>query len=178
MALTPAAFFKKLDAYKERVPLETLEELLIELDLDEKDIDPYVQFDDERYQRNLMYEGSGFQALILCWKIGQRSPIHDHKGSSCGVRVLRGTATETVFKRGADGMLMAIRSRAMKEGDICGSQDADIHVVSNLEEYGEPLVTLHIYSPPLLRMNTYSLTDAAIREFEDPVYEFSCGAGI
>jgi cysteine dioxygenase len=147
------------------------------LDLSAEDVEPYTRFDDDRYRRNLMHEGSGFQALVLCWKPGQRSPIHDHRGSSCGVRVLRGVATETIFQRGRDGMLAASRSHQMATGEVCGSEDMDIHQVSNLSR-DEPLVTLHVYSPPLLRMGTYSLTDSVVREFEDPIYEFCHGAGI
>ena len=33
------------------------------------------------------------------------------------------------------------------------------------------LVTLHIYSPPLYRMNMYSLMDAKMQQFFDPVNE-------
>ena len=41
------------------------------------------------------------------------------------------------------------------------------------------LVTLHIYSPPLFRMNMFSLVDAKVVQFFDPVNEeFLSGAGI
>lgn len=43
---------------------------------------------------------------------------------------------------------------------------------------GQDLVTLHIYSPPLLVMGTYSLTDDRVGEFVPPVHEFTHGAGI
>ena len=45
----------------------------------------------------------------LCWRNGQRSPIHNHRGSNCGVKVLRGVATETTFARAANGMIYAVR---------------------------------------------------------------------
>ena len=45
---------------------------------------------------------------MLCWKNGQRSPIHDHTGSSCGVRVLRGTLTETLFELAPNGHVKAV----------------------------------------------------------------------
>ena len=44
-----------------------------------------------------------YQAWVMCWRNGQRSPIHDHKGSSCAVRVLRGTLTETLFAFAPNG---------------------------------------------------------------------------
>ena len=178
MSITLRDFLTRMDVHPERVPLDELTELLHELQVTMEDVKDVVVFNDTQYRRNLLHAGPGYQALILCWKNGQRSPIHDHTGSSCGVRVLQGTATETVYKRGANGMLMAVRTRELHEGEVCGSQDADIHQVSNFAEDGGPLVTLHVYSPPLLKMNTYSLTDATVTELEEPIYEFTHGAGI
>ena len=125
-----------------------------------------------------MHAGTGYQALILCWRKGQRSPIHDHTGSSCGVRVLEGTATETSFAQTPDGYVYATGSRELPPGAVCGSQDADIHQVSNLQPGDADLITLHVYSPPLLHMGMYSLTDTEVVDFFDPVVGFSDGAGI
>ncbi len=65
----------------------------------------------------------------------------------------------------------------MGVGESTALQDADIHQVSNLQAEGTDLVTLHIYSPPLLRMDTYSLTDATVGEFIPMIYEMH-GSGI
>ena len=114
---------------------------------------------------------------MLCWKNGQRSPIHDHTGSACVVRVLRGTLTETLFELVPSGHIKATFSRDFIEGSLMGSEDTDIHQVSNLQAANADLVTLHIYTPPLNRMNTFSLYDLS-HGFEvwDP--EFSDAAGI
>jgi cysteine dioxygenase len=171
-------FFKALGKHEQRVPLDELTTLITQLEVTSDDVADYIQFGKDTYRRNLLHEGPGYQALVLCWKNGQRSPIHDHRGSSCGVRVLRGVATETVFQRGRDGMLMATRTHVLRTGEVCGSEDADIHQVSNLQKDGSDLVTLHVYTPPLLKMSTYSLTDNVVREFEEPIYEFVHGSGI
>ena len=171
-------FLADLDKYGRRVPLDELTRAMEKLDISLDDIREYVEFDPKRYRRNLMYNGRGFQALILCWRNGQRSPIHDHVGSSCGVKVLKGVMTETIFDRGPNGMIVASRSRDLEEGVVCGSQDDDIHQVSNLQSGDEDLLTLHIYSPPLLSMNMYSLLDSQVQRFDDPVHELLHGAGI
>ena len=49
---------------------------------------------------------------------------------------------------------------------------------SNLQSANADLVTLHIYSPPLLVMGQYSLIDPTVHEFKDEVYAFTEGAGI
>lgn len=177
MTITLPQLLDRLDRHPQRVPLPELVALLRGLEIEIDDVAEHLRFGDDHYRRNLVHEGPGYHALILCWKAGQRSPIHDHRGSSCGVRVLSGVATETRYQRGPTGALMATRSHELCTGLVCGSEDADIHQMSNLQPQA-PLVTLHVYSPPLLRMGTYSLTDDAVRDWEDPVYAYTLGAGI
>ena len=177
-ALSLSAFLSALDTYAERVPLDELTAMLRRLDIGLEDVRPCVRFGDERYQRNLLRAGPAYHALILCWRNGQRSPIHDHRGSSCGVRVLQGTMTETVFQFSANGMIVPTTTSELVEGGVCGSQDSDMHQVSNLQPGDQDLVTLHVYSPPLHVMGTYSLTDGSVGEFADPIFEFCHGDGI
>lgn len=175
--MTLDEFFAELDQHDSRVPLRLLDERLRAVDIDPAEVQPFIKFSSDSYRRNLMRAGPAYHALILCWRPGQRSPIHDHRGSSCGVKVLRGTATETVFERTREGHVLAVRSRRLEAGYCCGTQDEDIHQLSNIEPEGD-LVTLHIYSPPLLVMGTYSLTSTKVGEFADRIYEFCEGAGI
>src|SRR6267154_1393374 len=99
MDCTLDQWFAELDQYPERIPLNILTQGLKRLRLEMASVKPFVQFSAERYRRNLMHAGPAYHALILCWRNGQQSPIHDHRASSCGVRVLKGTATETLFER-------------------------------------------------------------------------------
>lgn len=178
MSLTLPNFFAELDDCSKSVPLDLLTHHLAKLEISLDDIRKHLQFGVNTYKRNLIHEGPGYQALVLCWRSGQRSPIHDHRGSNCGVRVLSGVATETFFEQTEDGWIYATGSRDLGESQVFGSQDTDIHQVSNLRPRGENLVTLHVYSPALLVMGTYSLTDATRGQFTDPVYAFVDGAGI
>ena len=178
MSITLDEFLCEMDTHVDAVDLDHLTSRLKLLDLDPDQISEYTQFSDDRYQRNLLHAGPNYHALILCWKNGQRSPIHDHRGSACGVRVLRGVATETIFKRDAEGMLQPDTSSELSSGGVIGSFDSDIHEVSNLQPGDADLVTLHVYSPPLLVMGTYTLTDSVRKEFVDPIHEFAAGAGI
>ena len=168
---------QELDAWRERIPLPELLRAVGALDIAPDDIGPFVAFGDQTYRRNIVHTGPAYQALLLCWRHGQRSPIHDHSGSSCALRVVQGTALETLFARAANRMIYAVSSREMKPGFVCASQDDDIHQVSNLADAGGDLITLHIYSPPLLRMGTYSLFDASVTSFLDPVFESVLGDG-
>jgi DMSO/TMAO reductase YedYZ molybdopterin-dependent catalytic subunit len=153
------ALFEYLDGLDGRAPLKSLTDLLRRLDLSCADLADLLRFSDRDYQRNLVRAGRWYHLWVLCWKNGQRSPIHDHAGSSCGVRVLRGTATVTSFTFAPNGHVKALGSQDLAPGSVVGNQDTDLHQVSNLQAGDADLVTLHVYSPPLLRMGTYSLTD-------------------
>jgi cysteine dioxygenase len=166
-----------LDNLEDRVDLP---DLLIELNglqVDWDAIADYVCFSERGYARNLVRAGEWYHLLVLCWKNGQRSPIHDHAGSSCGVRVLRGTMTETRCEFAANGHVKAVGSCDYAAGSVVGSQDFDLHQISNLQAGEADLVTLHVYSPPLLRMGTYSMLDQSRGE-ELMLMEFCDAAGI
>ena len=166
-----------LDGLQQRAPLP---ELVAELSALEAGCDAFREhliFSERQYARNLVSKGPWYHLLVLCWKNGQRSPIHDHTGSSCGVRVLRGVMTETTFGFAANGHVKALGSRELAAGGVCASQDSDMHQVSNLQAGDADLVTLHVYTPPLLWMGTYTMYDTS-RGREPMLVEFSDAAGI
>ena len=174
-----ANVFARLDRITRQLPLSDILDWFGETNLKAEDVADYLVFRPERYVRNLVHTGPTYQALVLCWRNGQRSPIHNHRGSHCGVKVLRGVATETLFKRAPNGMIVATHSHDLAPGHTCASADEDIHQVSNLQAGQADLITLHVYSPPLLRMDMFSLDHGFVREWEDPVNDrFVSGGGI
>jgi cysteine dioxygenase len=177
LATTLQPLFDYLDGLQAQAPLAELTSVLAEIPVTDEDVADFIRFSERGYTRNLVRSGPWYSVLVLCWKNGQRSPIHDHKGSSCGVRVLRGTLTETLFDFAPNGHVKATFSRDALPGSVIGSEDSDIHQVSNLQDGNADLVTLHVYSPPLLWMGTYSLTDRS-RGQEPMLVEFSDAAGI
>jgi cysteine dioxygenase len=171
--------FTKLDRVAGQLPLRTILDWFRETALTAEDVASYLVFSPERYVRNLLHAGPAYQALVLCWRNGQRSPIHNHRGSHCGVQVLRGVATETIFAKAPNGLVYAVSSRDLPPGHLCASSDDDIHQMSNLQAGRADLVTLHVYSPPLLRMEMFSLDSPAVREWDDPINDrFVFGGGI
>lgn len=179
MAIDIDRAFAALDRISGQLPLAAILDWFNEQPLTLQHLTRYLTYNPERYVRNRVHDGPGYQALLLCWRNGQRSPIHNHRGSNCGVRVLSGVATETIFTRAPNGLVVPVTSRDLPLGHTCASADDDIHQVSNLQAGGADLVTLHIYSPPLLRMEMFSLDTPAVLEWDDPVHTpFLQGGGI
>jgi cysteine dioxygenase len=171
------AMVRRLDALAPGPSLACLVGELSCFEIDLGELSAHLHFAEKRYTRNLVHATLSYHVWLLCWKNGQRSPIHDHSGSACVVRVLRGTLTETLFELAPNGHVKATFSRDFAEGSLIGSEDTDIHQVSNLQAEDADLVTLHVYTPPLHRMNTFSLYDLS-RGYEVWEQEFSDAAGI
>lgn len=157
-----------LDRFRDPISHEELIHRVRGADLGLDDVRPFVRFSHNAYQRNLVHVGPAYEALVLCWKPGQQSAIHDHAGSACCVRVLSGTATETVYDVWSGRSVYPVSSRQFHEGDVCGSFDSDIHAVANRDVHGRDLVTLHIYSRPLRGMNTYAIADSEVLRLMAP----------
>ena len=169
--------FEYLNGLQARPALAELASQVSRLDIQGEDVADFIRFSERGYQRNLVMAGPWYNLLVLCWKNGQRSPIHDHKGSVCALRVLRGVLTETLFEFTPNGHVKALMSRDFLPGSVVASQDSDLHQVSNLQDGTADLVTLHVYSPALELMGKYSLTDRT-RGVEPMLMEFAAAGGI
>ncbi|MHC4127710.1 MAG: cysteine dioxygenase [Planctomycetota bacterium] len=161
---TPAASFPRLrplleylDRLGEPADLATLHRLLAELRITRADLEGACIFKEDRYQRNLINATDWYELVCLCWMSGQRTPIHDHKGSSCAFLVVDGVATETRFDRTASGLICPTWTKHHEPGYVCASAEADIHQVANTQPPGAEVVTLHCYTPKLTNFNVYSL---------------------
>lgn len=152
-----------LDTLKSPATLGELKNALGQLEPGPDDLQQHLHFDSCTYQRNLLRKNENYEALILCFEAGQRTPIHDHAGSACGVKVLQGVGVETIFDTCSDGWIFATGSHELPANGVVGSNDMDIHQLSNLQTDGQPLVTLHIYSPPLGEVGNYCLEDNSIK---------------
>lgn len=137
--------------------LEELEQLLRSLSVTREDLEPVCCFNPQGYRRNRIAFNDNFELVVVCWRQGQGSHIHDHAGSTCAFKVIEGVATETGFKRvGGDDYVEPTLSRDYAQGSVCCAEDREIHQVVNRQTDGKDLITLHIYSP-LLEMQTYQL---------------------
>lgn len=155
-------FLDYLNGLTNRAPLDELLKWQCRLEIGTDELREFMQFDVENYKRNLVKEGPYYRVLVLCWAAGQCSPIHDHAGSTCAVRVIQGVASETIYQQAEHEVLQ--HTSHWVASDVFGGSDGDIHAVGNFAIDDSPLVTLHVYSPPLVRMGLYSLMDGRLVE--------------
>ena len=75
--------FEYLDTLTQRADQTQLETKLNELDITVDDLAEYVHFENEQYCRNLIKKSEHYYALLLCWRSGHRTPIHNHPNAVC-----------------------------------------------------------------------------------------------
>jgi cysteine dioxygenase len=149
------SIIRYLDSLQARADLNHLATLLATLDVKRCDIAPACHFGARGYKRNTISRSDWYELLALCWHSGDCTPIHDHQGVSCAFKVVEGTGTEIRFRPTPSGLICPEASIAMNPGYVCAADDADIHQVANMQAPDHDLITLHIYSPPISKMNTY-----------------------
>jgi len=144
--------------------------------LRQRDYEQYRLFSTHNYARNLVVRSEFAEMLFLCWRPGQRTPIHDHGGSIGVVLVCEGMMTETMYEHAPEGHVRPYSTYRRSPGSTTGADVPDIHQLINLEPEGRDLVTLHCYAPPLSVLNTYSQSSARVGHWRE--HYFCEGAGI
>lgn len=124
------------------------------------ELDPYLNFSSSGYTRTQFYSGPLYEILVLCWRAGQASPIHDHASSICSMAVIQGTCSSEVFRlrgdekgegpgEGEAAKLEPGATASCGAGQVVTVEGSDIHRISNRDHGGEDLVTIHFYLPPI-----------------------------
>jgi len=144
--------------------VERVKALVAEYSVTEKDWEKYCFFSDLHYTRNLAISNDKFELIILCWKAGQASRIHNHAGSNCWLGVLSGTVVESLYSKVEDGKVISEQDSPsqpgpcpelhldqvshLKPGEVGYIHDTiGLHRIAAAPE--EDGVSLHVYSPPI-----------------------------
>src|SRR5215212_9294532 len=104
------------------------------------------------YEQVVLNEDVG--VWLICWMDDHDTGFHDHDLSSGAVAVVQGRVREERLGLGGGS------SRVYGPGEAFDFAAHDIHRMSHAG--GGPAVSLHAYSPPLLRMGAYSFDDAGL----------------
>ncbi len=111
-------------------------------------------------------------AWLICWMEDHDTGFHDHDISAGAVAVIGGRVREERL-----AIDQPPRKRVFGAGESFYFSPADIHRVRHAGE--DPAVTLHVYSPPLLRMGAYTVASDGVLERHPVSYteELRVGAG-
>ena len=149
------ALVKALESQTSVPALEQIYHWLESVNISSEELQPYIGFKDGNYWRHRVCRTEFVEMLVLCWRPGHRTPIHDHNGSHGGVKVHEGPLWETTFTYDEDKGLEYESAREYAPGAVTGSDIPDIHQLGNPDVSERDLITIHVYAPPLGVLHTY-----------------------
>lgn len=143
--------------------IQTIEDLIAELTDEERtdyadiinsiaisanDFEAFSTWSEESYTRNCLVDNERLELILLCWEPNQVTPIHDHGGEECWVKVIDGELMETIYEPFEDNELEELVSKTSKAGDI--SYMADFIGFHRLENsHNGRSMSLHLYAKPI-----------------------------
>lgn len=114
----------------------------------------YTNWSKECYTRNCIVDNDKFELILLCWEQGQFTPIHDHGGEECWVKVIDGEFKETIYKQNEDGVLNVVKSTIAKSNDVSYMKDfMGFHRLENISK--KRSMSLHLYAKPIRNCNIF-----------------------
>ncbi|HZM69269.1 MAG TPA: cysteine dioxygenase family protein [Candidatus Cryosericum sp.] len=142
----------------QELTLPVLHQLSGSLDIRDDLIRDHIYFSAGSYTRNLVCRTPRFDMLVLCWRPGHVTTIHDHCGSLNATRVLHGKLTSRLFREAGrptpDRCLVELsEEERLGPGGFSLVDRDEIHQLANTS--GEDLVTLHVYAKPLRDILVY-----------------------
>jgi hypothetical protein len=129
--------------------LDKINDLIVEYEhTDWKD---YVEWNEEKYNKKIVYQDNNFELIIISWRIYQETKIHDHPERGCIMRVLEGSLMEDEFYINSD-RLNKIHTNILHKNDINFKRGKDIlHKITALKN----TISMHIYCPSKYVANYY-----------------------
>jgi cysteine dioxygenase len=161
-AFTFAALIERLNRQTNPPALEEITSWLSTVEISQLDLEPYIGFKEGNYWRHRVCRNNAVEMLVICWRPGQKTPIHDHNGSHGVVLVQQGLMQETVFNFDEKQGLCFDAGRECLQGTVTGAGVPDIHQLGNPEVSGRDLITIHVYAPPLGVLKTYKLGSSQV----------------
>ena len=110
--------------------------------------EPLLVVDPHRRRYRLLYEDERTDIWVLCWMPGQSTGFHDHDVSSVGIAIAQGMIVERQLQLPTGATALELRLGASRQGPA-----GYIHSVAHGE--GIPAVSIHCYSPPLMKVGQY-----------------------
>ncbi|MFZ0369307.1 MAG: cysteine dioxygenase family protein [Halobacillus sp.] len=138
---------------------EALKKALLKLKVQKKEAEAWLEAPGPRpYYRQLLYADERVELLVMNWADIECAP-HDHGDSTGWIQVLSGTTRHTIFKVEKGHLPKAVFSETKKEGVLLFAPRHGVHKMGRAGT--NPLITLHLYSPPIRGMKVYDLKKCA-----------------
>jgi len=143
--------------------------------VDPESLAPYLFWEAQHYTRNLIDKTDLYELLAICWEVGMKSSIHNHKDQNCWMAAPIGRLSVHNYRVLEEDL--ADHRCSIEETDVVEITSANpvavdplnpVHDVRNLREFAQRAVSLHLYSRPFDSCVVYSVEQHTCGEI--PLY--------
>ena len=98
------------------------------------------------YPRKVLFRNKECEVILIDWKPGVWSPIHEHgRGCRGVIIILQGTVKEFTYRRKGRRLIQNGKAMILSKGMVAEEKELGIHQIGNPVYF--PAQTLHIYFP-------------------------------
>ena len=137
-------FIETLESLNEFSP-ENVQKVVSESKIGFADLGNWIDYDypvSDSYGRKMIHDGGFFEVMVMCWRGGDYSAIHDHGKAEYGAVKVFGDAEHAVFKL-ENGVLTTISREIIESGATLKVTPSLIHQMGNPGKNN--FFSLHIY---------------------------------
>lgn len=135
---------KALENLEQFTP-ESVHRVVSECDIGVEDLGNWIDYDypvADSYGRKMVHDGGFFEVMVMCWRPGDYSAIHDHGKAEFGAVKIFGDVEHAMFKL-EDQKFTTISRERVKSGTTLKVTPSLIHQMGNPGESN--FFTLHVY---------------------------------
>lgn len=157
---------------------QIVSDYLAENAIEPSGFEKYKHWEPDRHTRNLIFRNPLIEVMLICWNIGNRTPLHTHNGQLGWMEMIEGRLKVENFRHiacnkpenqevvgfdclaGATSIELAhMNDELVVPGGALNTVDKShtIHRISNPAEWNERAVSMHIYSLPIDSCVTFDL---------------------
>ena len=120
----------------------------------ENTFENYASWSNDCYTRNCIVNNDNFEIILICWCEGHVTPIHDHDGEECWVKVINGEFKETIYKEDDKGELNILKTSISKPNEVTYMKDfMGFHRLENVSN--KRSMSLHLYAKPIRKCRIF-----------------------
>lgn len=145
--------FEQLDKLK-NPGTEQLKNAILSLNCTPDRIKPFVKAPELLpYGRHVLFRNDQLELIVVQVPPGQTTGIHDHGDSIGCTYVVEGRMLNINFTVNGSGKANYEAEQKVAKGQFLNLGHGAVHSMNN--PYSEPLITVHVYSPPLSGVTRY-----------------------
>jgi cysteine dioxygenase len=139
--------------------------------VDPESLQPYLFWNPQHYTRNLIDKTELYELLAICWEVGMKSSIHNHKGQNCWMAAPMGKLAVQNYRVLSEDLAAHACNivptdvvNITADNPVAVDPLNPVHDVRNPREWNQRAVSLHVYSRPFDSCIVYSVEQGTCGE--------------